>query len=61
MLSEVMEFFGFRRPLDHLGFFETPKQKDLEQEIEKVLLQGRLIAIAGIVGLKWVLFLFNLV
>lgn len=45
-----MEFFGFRRPLDHLGFFETPKQKDLEQEIEKVLLQGRLIAIAGIVG-----------
>lgn len=33
MFSEVMEFFGLERELDHLGFFETASQKHLEKEL----------------------------
>ena len=29
MFSEVLEFFGLARELDHLGFFETASQKHL--------------------------------
>ena len=50
MFSEVMEFFGLARELDHLGFFETASQKHLEQELKITIAQGRLIAISGIVG-----------
>ena len=50
MFSEVMEFFGLARELDHLGFFETASQKHLEQELKITITQGRLIAISGIVG-----------
>ncbi|MDJ0593066.1 MAG: AAA family ATPase [Pleurocapsa sp. MO_226.B13] len=50
MFSEVMEFFGLERELDHLGFFETASQKHLEQELKITITQGRLIAISGIVG-----------
>ena len=31
MFSEVMEFFGLDRELDHLGFFETEPQAHLEK------------------------------
>ena len=50
MFSEVMEFFGLARELDHLGFFETASQKHLEKELKITITQGRLIAISGIVG-----------
>ena len=50
MFSEVMEFFGLERELDHLGFFETASQKYLEKELKITIAQGRLIAISGIVG-----------
>lgn len=50
MFSEVKDFFGLEQDLDHLGFFETESQTHLEQEITKILTQGRLIALSGIVG-----------
>ena len=50
MFSEVMEFFGLVRELDHLGFFETASQKHLLKELKITIAQGRLIAISGIVG-----------
>jgi type II secretory pathway predicted ATPase ExeA len=50
MFSEVMEFFGLDRELDHLGFFETEPQAHLEKELKKTISQGRLIALSGIVG-----------
>lgn len=50
MFSEVMEFFGLRKELDHLGFFETASQKHLAQELKVAIAQGRLIAISGVVG-----------
>ena len=50
MFSEVMEFFGLEKELDHLGFFETTSQKHLAQELKLAISQGRLIALSGVVG-----------
>lgn len=50
MFSEVMEFFGLEKELDHLGFFSTSEAKHLEKELKITIAQGRLIAISGIVG-----------
>ena len=50
MFSEVMEFFGLKQELDHLGFFETTSQKHLAQELKVAIAQGRLIALSGVVG-----------
>ncbi len=50
MFSEVMEFFGLEKELDHLGFFETASQKHLAKELKVAIAQGRLIAISGVVG-----------
>ena len=50
MFSEVMEFFGLEKELDHLGFFETTSQKHLAQELKVTIAQGRLIALSGVVG-----------
>ncbi len=50
MFSEVMEFFGLEKELDHLGFFETTSQKHLAKELKVAIAQGRLIAISGVVG-----------
>ncbi len=50
MFSEVMEFFGLEKELDHLGFFETASQKHLAKELKVAIAQGRLIALSGVVG-----------
>lgn len=50
MFSEVMEFFGLEKELDHLGFFETTSQKHLAKELKVAIAQGRLIALSGVVG-----------
>ena len=50
MLSEVMEYYGFKKPLDHLGYFETEHHAQLVKELKIVIAQGRLVALAGIVG-----------
>jgi type II secretory pathway predicted ATPase ExeA len=50
MLSEVMEYYGFKKPLDHLGYFETEHHAHLLKELKIVIGQGRLVALAGIVG-----------
>ena len=47
MFSEVMEFFGLEKELDHLGFFETTSQKHLAKELKLAIAQGRLIALSG--------------
>ncbi len=42
MLSEVMDYFGFDKELDHLGFFETDEHTHLEKELQRIIRQGRL-------------------
>ena len=61
MFSEVKEFFGLKQELDHLGFFITEAQTHLEQELTKIIPQGRLIALSGIVGSGKTTFLQRLI
>ena len=61
MFSEVMEYFGLEKELDHLGFFETEAQAHLEKELKKIIAQGRLIALSGIVGSGKTTFLQRLI
>jgi type II secretory pathway predicted ATPase ExeA len=50
MLSDVMTYFGFKRTLDHVGYFETQEQTNLFKELKPQIRQSRLIAITGVVG-----------
>ena len=50
MLSEVMDYFGLEQELDHLGHFETDEQAHLFKELQKIISQGRLIVLSGIIG-----------
>jgi len=50
MLSDVMNYFGLKRTLDHVGFFETEEQTNLFKELKSQVRQCRLIAITGVVG-----------
>jgi type II secretory pathway predicted ATPase ExeA len=50
MLSEVMEYYGFKKPFDHLGYFETEHHAHLAKELKIAIGQGRLVALAGVVG-----------
>jgi type II secretory pathway predicted ATPase ExeA len=50
MLSEVMEYYGFKKPLAHLGYFETEHHAHLVKELKIALERGRLVALTGIVG-----------
>lgn len=50
MLSDVMTYFGLKRTLDHVGYFETEDQTNLFKELKLQVRQGRLIAVTGVVG-----------
>lgn len=50
MLSDVMNYFGLKRTLDHVGYFETEDQTHLFKELKPQIKQGRLIALSGVVG-----------
>ncbi len=50
MLSDVMNYFGLHRALDHVGYFETEDQTHLFKELKPQIRQGRLIALSGVVG-----------
>jgi type II secretory pathway predicted ATPase ExeA len=50
MLSDVMTYFGLKRTLDHVGYFETQEQTNLFKELKPQIRQGRLIALTGVVG-----------
>lgn len=50
MLSDVMTYFGLKRTLDHVGYFETQEQTNLFKELKPQIRQGGLIAITGVVG-----------
>ena len=56
-----MEYFGLEKELDHLGYFETEAQAHLEKELKKIIGQGRLIALSGIVGSGKTTFLQRLI
>ena len=50
MLSDVMDYFGLSQAFDRVGYFETEPQAQLFKELKAAIRQGRLVALAGIVG-----------
>lgn len=50
MNREVMAYFGLKKELDNLGYFQTEEQIQLFEELNHVVRQGRFIALSGMVG-----------
>jgi type II secretory pathway predicted ATPase ExeA len=50
MRVEVMEHYGFIKPLDHAGYYETDHHQQILKDVKNAILQGRLIAVCGVVG-----------
>jgi type II secretory pathway predicted ATPase ExeA len=50
MLSDVMSHFKLVKEFRNVGYFETDHHKQIFQELKMAIRQGKLIAVAGIVG-----------
>jgi type II secretory pathway predicted ATPase ExeA len=50
MLSDVMSHFKLVKEFRNVGYFETDHHKQIVQELKMAIQQGKLIAVAGIVG-----------
>lgn len=50
MRVEVMQFYGLTNPLTQAGYYETDTHKQLTKDIRAAILEGRLIALCGVVG-----------
>lgn len=50
MRAEVMKHCGLTMPLNRAGYFETAHHQQLMKDIKGAILEGRLIAICGVVG-----------
>lgn len=50
MRVEVMQHYGLTQPLSQAGYYETDQHKQLLKDIKGAILEGRLIAVCGVVG-----------
>lgn len=50
MRVEVMQYYGLAQPLNQAGYYETEHHKQLIKDIKGAILEGRLIALCGVVG-----------
>lgn len=50
MRVEVMKHYGLTLPLSQTGYYETAHHKDLLKDIKAAILEGKLIAVCGVVG-----------
>lgn len=50
MRVEVMEHFGLTQPLSHAGYHETAHHAALLKDIAAAIVEGKLIAVCGVVG-----------
>jgi type II secretory pathway predicted ATPase ExeA len=50
MRVEVMQHYGFRQPLNQAGYYETEHHRALIKDIKNAILEGRLIALCGVIG-----------
>ncbi len=50
MRVEVMQHYGLIQPLSQAGYYETNHHKQLIKDIKGAILEGRLIAVCGVVG-----------
>jgi type II secretory pathway predicted ATPase ExeA len=45
-----MQYYGLAQPLSQAGYYETDHHKQLIKDIKGAILEGRLIAVCGVVG-----------
>jgi type II secretory pathway predicted ATPase ExeA len=50
MRIEVMQHYGLTQPFSQAGYYETEHHKQLIKDIKGAILEGRLIAVCGVVG-----------
>ena len=50
MRVEVMQHFGLTQPLSQAGYHETAHHRELLKDIKAAILEGKLIAVCGVVG-----------
>ena len=50
MLIEVMKEYNLGKEFRKAGYYETPQQKQLFSEIKAAIINGKLVALTGIVG-----------
>jgi type II secretory pathway predicted ATPase ExeA len=50
MRVEVMGHYGLTQPFSQTGYFETELHKQLLKDIKGAIMEGRLIAVCGVVG-----------
>ena len=50
MRVEVMGHYGLAQPFSQTGYFETELHKQLLKDIKGAIMEGRLIAVCGVVG-----------
>jgi type II secretory pathway predicted ATPase ExeA len=50
MRVEVMQHYGIKLPFDQAGYYETEHHAQLLKDIRGAILQGRLIALYGVIG-----------
>lgn len=50
MRVEVMKHYGLVSPFNHAGYYETAHHQQLMKDVQASVLEGRLIAICGVVG-----------
>ena len=50
MRVEVMQHYGLTRPLSLADYFETDHHKQIIKDVHGAIMEGRLIAVCGVVG-----------
>jgi len=50
MRAEVIEYYGLTKPFAKAGYYETEHHRQLFRDIKAAILEGKLIAICGVVG-----------
>jgi len=50
MRAEVIEYYGLTKPFTKAGYYETEHHRQLFKDIKTAILDGKLIAVCGVVG-----------
>jgi hypothetical protein len=50
MRAEVIEYYGLTKSFTKAGYYETEHHRQLFKDIKTAILDGKLIAVCGVVG-----------
>jgi type II secretory pathway predicted ATPase ExeA len=50
MRAEVMEYYGLIKPLNRAGYYETEHHGQILKNVRGAILEGRIVALCGVIG-----------